>query len=124
MPSVPELSAKWAERLTEWRALGVRIDGERVAAELLQDLRGLVDEDVVTLLEASRIGGYSVDHLQRLVARHTITNVGRKYAPRIRRADVPTKPGYSSATLPAPTAADQFSARRRIVADAQAHRSP
>ncbi|MDB4882889.1 MAG: hypothetical protein JWL95_1655 [Gemmatimonadetes bacterium] len=124
MPSAAELTAKWQERLTEWRSLGVRIDGEKVAAEVLEDLRALVDDDVVTLQEASRIGGYSVDHLQRMVAAQTITNVGRKHAPRMRRADVPTKPGHRAPLLPGPQALDQLSPRRRIVADAQAHRRP
>ena len=52
MPSAAELTAKWSERLNEWRALGVRIDGEKVAAEVLEDLRGLVEEDLVTIRPA------------------------------------------------------------------------
>jgi hypothetical protein len=76
-------------------------------------------EDGVTLAEAERLGGYSADHLSRLVREGRLTNVGRKYAPRIRRADVPVKPGHA---LPLPPPADQFSTRRRIVADAQAQR--
>jgi len=75
-------------------------------------------EDGVTLAEAARLGGYSADHLGRLIHEGTLVNVGRKYAPRIRRADVPVKPGHR---LPPPPATDQFSARRRIVADAQSH---
>jgi hypothetical protein len=114
-----ELCAKWSARLVEWRSLGVQASGEKVAAEILDDLRALQSEDLVTLGEASRLGGYSVDHLQRLVRQGTIENVGRKHAPRLRRQDVPTKPGRSVAALPSTSPSDQLSARRRIVADAQ-----
>lgn len=48
----------------------------------------------VTLEEAAQIGGYSYSHLQHLVARGDIDNVGTKHAPRIRLVDVPRKPGY------------------------------
>lgn len=120
--TLSDLRRKWEARLGEWRALGIRLDGEKVASEVLADLQGLVAEDLVTLSEASRIGGYSADHLQRLVAQGTIQNRGARGRPRIRREDVPTKPGYGSAALPVCSRDDQLSARRRIVADAQAHK--
>lgn len=116
MPTVVELLEKWGARRQEWERLGATVSGERIAAEVLTDLRALVDEDVVTLDEAARIGGYSRDHLERLVREGTIENRGRKHAPRIRRADVPTKPGHP---LPSPAGGDHFSLRRRIVADAK-----
>lgn len=75
--------------------------------------------DAVTLQEAHLIGGYSIDHLQRLVSQETIPNLGRKGAPRIPRSAVPIKAGHTSGSLPFPAGADQVSARRRIVADAQ-----
>lgn len=52
--------------------------------------------DAVTLEEASEIGGYSYDHLQRLVADGKIPNAGRKGSPRIHRQDVPRKPGHGT----------------------------
>lgn len=122
MSTIGTLTAKWVARRAEWGALGVRIDGEKVAAEVLNDLRELLHDDVITLEEASRVGGYSVDHLQRLVALGTIPQAGRKGAPRIRRSDVPSKPGHDAPVLPSRGAADQLSVRRRIVADAQAHK--
>ena len=79
----------------------------------------LIDlDDVVTLTEAHLIGGYSIDHLQRLVASGEIPNVGRKNRPRIRRSDVPIKPGHRSPHSPdlPTTPEDVFSRRRRIVA--------
>lgn len=49
--------------------------------------------EALTLEEASEIGGYSYSHLQHLVADGKIPNVGEKGDPRIRRCDVPRKPG-------------------------------
>jgi hypothetical protein len=82
----------------------------RAATELEQELGSSAES--VTLAEGAAIGGYTVDHLQRLVAAGKIKNVGRKHRPRIRRIDVPAKPGY----LPKDSAPSHFSARRRIVA--------
>ena len=75
--------------------------------------------EAVTLQEAHLMGGYSVDHLQRLVSNETLPNVGRKGAPRIPRSAVPIKAGHA---LPLCAGGDQVSARRRIVADAQARK--
>ena len=121
MATLAELQSRWEARRTEHARLGTLVPFAAVCAEVLSDLRELAVEDTVTLREASLLGGYSVDHLQRLVAQSVITNVGRKGAPRLRRQDVPIKPGRSG-TLPTPAASDQLSARRRIVADAQTQR--
>ena len=67
--------------------------------------------DAVTLQEAHQMGGYSVDHLQRLVRRGSIENVGRKGSPRIRRSDVPSRPGHA---LPCGAPTSQFGSRRRM----------
>lgn len=108
MTTVEQLRAKWKRRLDEWCKLGVQLSGEQLAREVLADIEQLegVDERSVSLQEAHAIGGYSVDHLQRLVASEAIENVGRKGKPRIRRSDVPVKPGHAlhatsdSASLP------------------------
>lgn len=114
--TLADLTTRWAARRDEWRALGVHVDGAAVAGEILADLHALLVDQAagdVTIAEASRLGGYSVDHLQRLVASGQLANVGRKHRPRIRRSDVPTKPGH---TLPTDAEAGHFSDRRRIVA--------
>ena len=120
--TVDERYAKWSGRLEEWRALGVQVNGEKLAAEVLSDLRLLVVADTVSLREAHAIGGYSLDHLARLIRQQKLTNEGRRHAPRLRRADVPIKPGHAAPALLAQTPANQLSVRRRIVADAQAYR--
>lgn len=111
MTSAAELTAKWSTRLTEWRTLGVRVDGDKVAVEVLEDLRELVNDDVVTLAEASLLGGFSVGHLERLVRRGTIQNAGRKGRPRIRRSEIPSRPGC---TLQLETSPGQLGSRRRM----------
>jgi len=45
--------------------------------------------EVLTLTQASRLSGYSVDHLRRRVADGTIPDAGRRNAPCIRRRDCP-----------------------------------
>jgi hypothetical protein len=119
MPTVAELTAKWTQRLADAQQLHTLAPLERVAAEIVDDLRQLGEDDLVSLQEASRLGGYSVDHLQRLVRAGKLVQRGRRHAPRIRRSDVPVKPGHQPAPLRPPDPADHFSRRRRIVADAQ-----
>jgi len=86
---------------SHWRARATEL--ERFAPAAAQAFRDAADqldaslqsaEESVTLKEASHLGGYSVDALQRMVAAGRIENSGRKGKPRIRRAHVPTKPGY------------------------------
>ena len=51
------------------------------------------DDEALTIAAASAASGYSCDHLRALVARSEIPNAGRKGSPRIRRRDLPAKPG-------------------------------
>lgn len=70
------------------------------AAEMVEDaLRGQGDE-VLDLDQAEVESGYSRLHLRRLLREGSIPNAGRRGAPRIRRADLPRKPGYQVATGP------------------------
>jgi hypothetical protein len=98
--TLDELTRKWSRRLEEWRALAVRVDGGGIAAEVVRDLSALAGDDVVTLSEAAAIGGYSVDHLQRLVKSGKLRQYGRRHAPRIRRVDVPIKSGRHLSASP------------------------
>jgi hypothetical protein len=109
MTTLDELLARWRTRHIEWAKLRVFVDGEQLAAQVIADLEELesASDDILTLREASRLGGYSADRLQHLVAVGEIENVGQKQRPRIRRCDVPIKPGYG--------ATDRVDARRAIV---------
>jgi hypothetical protein len=91
---VAGLPAHWRERAAELeRFAPAASQAFRDAADQLDEaLEGA--EGSVTLREASRCGGYSIDALQRMVAAGRIENAGRKGRPRIRVRDVPKKPGY------------------------------
>lgn len=95
-----------AALLSQWRSRAS--DLERYAPVAAQAFRDAADElaealngaeETVSLKEASMLGGYPVDSLQRMVAQGRIQNFGRKGKPRIRRADVPLKPGHAAADL-------------------------
>ncbi len=109
MTMLDELLARWRTRRAEWAKMRIFVDGQQVAAQVIADLEELdnASEGNLTLREASRLGGYSVDRLQHLVAAGEIENVGRKQRPRIRRRDVPVKPGHGGT--------DRLDARRAIV---------
>jgi hypothetical protein len=109
-----ELREKWEARRAEHARLDSHVSAEKLIADLLTDLEQLehAAHDAVTLTEAAHLGGYSVDRLQKLVAGGEIENVGKKHRPRIRRSDVPMKPGHR---LPPDPAEGHFPVRRRIV---------
>jgi hypothetical protein len=107
--------------LSQWRSRAS--DLERYSPSAAQAFRDAADElektlqsgeGCVSLKEASTLGGYSTDSLQRMVAAGRIQNFGRKGKPRIRRADVPVKPGHTAAGLL------EESGRRHITASAVA----
>jgi len=50
----------------------------------------------LTLSQAAAESGYSPDRLRHLVSSGQVANAGRRGAPRIRRADLPHKPGRGS----------------------------
>jgi hypothetical protein len=60
------------------------------------------EESAVSLRQAAELGGYTPEHLGRLIREGKIENAGRKNAPRIRRRDVPVKPGFLPPTDPTP----------------------
>ena len=50
------------------------------------------DEKVLTLPEAARESGYSVDHLGRMIRQGKLPNAGAPNRPRIRAGDLPRRP--------------------------------
>src|SRR5437868_6511997 len=86
-----------------WRARASQLDAfSPPAAQAFREAADLLEESLasaeasVTLKDASVLGGYSVDALQRLVATGRIENAGRKGRPRIRLVHVPRKPGHQA----------------------------
>lgn len=97
-----ELPTAWRARAAELRrwaaAEGAACALEGVADELDAALRRERDE-CLTLTAASKVCGYTPDHLGRLIRGGAITNMGRENAPRIRRGDLPMKAGGRVASL-------------------------
>lgn len=65
---------------------------ESCASELVEEGRFLSLE-ALTLEQAAAESGFSYSALQKMTRDGTIPNVGKKGAPRVRRADLPKKPG-------------------------------
>ena len=95
VPSPGALAGLWRERATMLRQHGADAAAmtlEVAAGELESSLRAAADT-ALTLADAARESGFSVDHVRHLVASGTIPNAGRKGSPRVRRQDLPAKPG-------------------------------
>jgi hypothetical protein len=97
-----ELPAAWRTRANELRlwasAEGAACALERAAADLERALQHRADE-VLTLSEAAEVSGYSADHLGRLIRQQKLRSVGRAHSPRVRREDLPQKPGHVAAPV-------------------------
>ena|SRR5579883_303721 len=96
---VPELLPQaWRQRAADLRHLaGAAVEGAahayEVAADELEAALRLVSDELLTLPKAADISGYSPEHPGRLVRSGQIRNYGRRHSPRIRRGDLPVKPG-------------------------------
>lgn len=100
------LPTRWQTKAKELRQLGAEPTAkvlERCAADLEEAYRDW-NLQPLTLQEAAKESGYSTDHLGRLVRDGTIPNAGEKHSPRIRRGDLPRKPGHRSANGSKPPA--------------------
>ena len=90
---INELSKSWRELAELFKSHDDKppaVAYERCARELEEALREEGDK-LLTLREASRISGYSVDHLGRAVREGKIPNAGRYRAPKICLRDLPKK---------------------------------
>ena len=107
-----EFVGRWSQRADDLKRLAANVDGQRLIAELLAELALLFreeDSQALNLQEAAQESGYSPDHLGREVRAGRIPNVGRRNAPRIRRGDLPRKPGRLLSSQP-----ENMFARRQI----------
>lgn len=90
-----ELHQRWSIRREEFARLGAQVDAARVIDEFLTDLAEASHDEgdqLLSIREAARLSGYSVEHLARSVRHGRIPNSGRKNKPLIRRNDLPQKP--------------------------------
>jgi hypothetical protein len=88
-----ELPAAWRTRAELFGRHGAAT-AAACCRELAAELEGALvaaGDETLTLAEAARESGYSDRRLRELLADGSITNAGRKGAPRVRRADLPRK---------------------------------
>lgn len=107
-PPLPSaLPAQWRELGEQLASVGAMADPKKLlelcAQQLESGLRA-AENDVLTLRDAARESGFSADYLGDLVQDGKIPNAGKKGAPRIRRGDLPRKPGNRTASAYDPTA--------------------
>ena len=90
---------RWSDRAEAMARLGALVSGAALIAEILADYEsanaGRSDE-ILTLAQAAEESGYSTDHLRLLIRQAKIPNAGRRQAPRLRRRDIPRKPGQGA----------------------------
>ena len=85
----------WRARAQDLRDLAIESEArvfELCASELERSLAEH-DLDALTLQQAADESGFSYGHIQRLVAEGALENVGAPGSPRVRRGDLPRKPG-------------------------------
>jgi hypothetical protein len=86
----------WRTTADTLRAFGAETQALTLekCAEELEEALDVTAKAPLTLQEASDLGGYTVDHLGRMVREGKIPNAGRPGAPRIARDHVPIKSGH------------------------------
>jgi hypothetical protein len=92
------LAAEWRSRAAELRRYGAEpqaVTLEAAAAELDAAMRDAADTPL-TLSEAAEESGYAPRTLRQMVAEGKLPNAGRRNAPRVRRADLPRRPGKTT----------------------------
>ena len=82
-----------AEELRDWGAAVEARVLDRCANELANALEVGEDEEV-GLAQGARESGYSVSHLRRLITQGKLQDVADTGPPRVRRCDLPRKPGH------------------------------
>jgi hypothetical protein len=88
-----------------WRAEAARLEryspaaaeAFRTAADELDQAQREHGDELLTLERAATESGYAKRTIREMVADGRIANAGRKNAPRVRRVDLPVKPGAGPA---------------------------
>ena len=92
--SPSEFVTKWADEAHAMRNRGALVNGAALLEEVLRDFEAATSDfqaETLSLGNAARESGYSVDYLGRLVREGRIPNAGRPNAPKIKRSDLPRK---------------------------------
>ena len=96
--SVGALARSWRDEAGRLRERYADERGAQLFELHAKELEEAITKDqneVLGLAQAANESGYSADHLGRLLAKGSIPNAGRKNAPRVRRCDLPIRPGHT-----------------------------
>ena len=96
MTTPADLPETWRSRASDLaRYAPAAAEAFLTAATELEAVRREAAEEVLTLGEAAAASGYSQRRIRELIAQGKVPQAGRKGAPRIRRGDLPVRPGRS-----------------------------
>lgn len=116
-----ELAARWRADAAVLRRRGAAAQAALLegCAEELARVEAATEEELLSLAEASRLSGYSADHLGKLVKRRQLANHGRAHAPRVRRGDLPRKAAGAAVVPLTPLSGSFETIRREAIATVQ-----
>lgn len=110
-----DLAGSWKEEATLLRRRGAPRQAEALESAA-EDLEERLEEwamETLTVAEAVEESGYSKSQLYSLLSDDKLENVGEKGAPRVRRGDLPRKPGgIHRQSGPGPSLAEEALERR------------
>ncbi len=90
------LAERWQDEASGYERDRAMVEGHLLLRRLVDEMREAWHEDQrepVTVAEASALSGFSRSHLYHCIEDGTLPNAGRRGTPRIRRRDLPRKPG-------------------------------
>lgn len=95
------LADSWEEEAQSFRQRGLEREA-RMAESFAKEFRARLREwetESLTVADASDESEYSERRLRELLSKGKVPNAGKAGAPRIRRRDLPAKPGSEGSTL-------------------------
>lgn len=95
-PGLNALADQWREEAKRLRQYGAEPQAKTLeaAADELEERVAAIQQQRLTPGEAAEESGYSADHIRRLVREGKVPNAGDDSAAKIRRRDLPLKPGH------------------------------
>lgn len=100
-PRPRALPAQWRELGEQLASVGAIADPKKLlelCAQQLEQGLAAAENEILTLAQAAEESGMHPDTLRHLIDDGKIPQAGRKGAPRIRRGDLPRKPGKTAAS--------------------------
>lgn len=93
--TLAELVARWRSEAEALERRGC-VEAARLLTSCADEAEAALagaDAEPLPLAEAAKVSGYSVAHLRRLISVGLLRDVAERGAPRVRRGDLPRKPG-------------------------------